>query len=73
MMEKQQLTQDIITLQKYINHIKETANDLVWEHYPNGEPTITGASLIELIDPGINPLLNSDQEWLEKLITYEVT
>ncbi len=61
-MRKQQLKQDIETLYEYIEHIKSTVNDLLWENYPNGEPTVTKGRLeavMELIDPGISPLLNS--------------
>ena len=71
-MKKKQLAQDIITLMEYINHIKGTVNDLVWENYPNEEPTVTRETLVELmelIDPGVSPLLNSRPEWLEKAVT----
>lgn len=73
-MRKQQLKQDIETLREYINHIKETANDLVRENYPHEKPTITRKTLVELmelIDPGASPLLNSRPEWLEEM-TEEV-
>ncbi len=70
-MRKQQLKQDIETLYEYIEHIKSTVNDLLWENYPNGEPTTdreTLTKVMELLDPGISPYLTAVLYRVKKMI-----
>lgn len=69
-MKKEQLKQDIETLNEYINFIKENVGDILWINYPNGEPTLTREALeevMELLDPSIGPLLNSSPKWVKKI------
>lgn len=68
-MKKEQLKQDIGTLNEYISFIKENAGELLWENYPLGEPTTDKETLekvMELLEPSTSPLLNSTPEWVIK-------